>query len=144
MLFMAPDSIKLARLQGCNVSDKELSALVRFWKGVRGAAEPVQAQAVVQQPMWAEIEQSEVDAGQADDLLPKAIALVRDHERASISMLQRRLRIGYSRAARLIETMERQGIVAPASGGSSSRDVLDRGAGDDNFDDDLTNDLPPL
>ena len=144
MLFMAPDSSKLARLQGCYVSDNELSALVRFWKGVRGATEPVPAQAVVQQPMWAEIEQSEVAAGQEDDLLPKAIALVRDHERASISMLQRRLRIGYSRAARLIETMERQGIVAPASGGSSSRDVLDRGVDDDGFDDDLTNDLPPL
>ncbi|MBN1658353.1 MAG: DNA translocase FtsK [Anaerolineae bacterium] len=139
MLFMAPDSSKLARLQGCYVSDKELSALVRFWKGVRGATEPVPAQAVVQQPMWAEIEQSEVEAGQEDDLLPKAIALVRDHNRASISMLQRRLRIGYSRAARLIETMERQGIVSPASGGNTSRDVLDPGA-----DDDLISDLPPL
>jgi S-DNA-T family DNA segregation ATPase FtsK/SpoIIIE len=139
MLFMAPDSSKLQRLQGCFVSDRELSALVRHWKGVRGTQETVPPEAVVQQKMWAEIEQSNVEAAQEDELLPKAIALVRDHERASISMLQRRLRIGYSRAARLIETMERQGIVGPAPGGSGSREVLtsDSGPGQDH-------ELPPL
>ena len=57
MLFMAPDSSKLVSgSQGCFVSDKELAALVRYWKGVRLAQEPVQPQAVVQQPMWDEIE----------------------------------------------------------------------------------------
>jgi S-DNA-T family DNA segregation ATPase FtsK/SpoIIIE len=139
MLFMAPDSSKLQRLQGCFVSDRELSALVRHWKGVRGVQETVQPQAVVQQEMWAKIEQSNIEAAQQDDLLPKAIALVRDHERASISMLQRRLRIGYSRAARLIETMEQRGIVGPAPGGSGSREVLtpDSVEGKDR-------DLPPL
>jgi S-DNA-T family DNA segregation ATPase FtsK/SpoIIIE len=124
MLFMAPDTSKLVRLQGCFVSDQELAALVRYWKGVRTAQEPVVPQAVVQQQMWAEIEASEQQAAQEDDLLPKAIALVREHERASISMLQRRLRIGYSRAARLIDTMEQQGIIGPDPGGSRSREVL--------------------
>jgi S-DNA-T family DNA segregation ATPase FtsK/SpoIIIE len=57
-------------------------------------------------------------------MLPKAIDLVQDQQRASISMLQRRLRIGYSRAARLIDTMEEQGIIGPAPGGSSAREVL--------------------
>jgi len=136
MLFMAPDSSKLVRLQGCFVSDKELSALVRYWKGARITPEPAQSQAVVQQKMWDEIEAAETEAAQGDDLLPKAIELVRDHERASISMLQRRLRIGYSRAARLIETMEQQGIVGPAPGGSGTRDVLEP--------DDNSGDLPPL
>ena len=143
MLFMAPDSSKLVRLQGCFVSDKELSALVRYWKGVRAAQEPIQPEAVVQQPMWDEIEAAEAQAAQEDELLPKAIAIVQEHERASISMLQRRLRIGYSRAARLIDTMERQGLVGPAPGGSSSREVLlsdpkiqNIGQGD--------KDLPPL
>ena len=56
MLFMAPDSSKLVRLQGCFVSDKELAALVRYWKGVRLAQEPVQPEEVVQQQMWEEIE----------------------------------------------------------------------------------------
>ncbi|MGD8791863.1 MAG: DNA translocase FtsK [Anaerolineae bacterium] len=138
MLFMAPDSSKLQRLQGCFVSDKELANLVRYWKGVRAAQEPVQPQAVVQKKMWEEIQAAEEQAAQQDELLPKAIALVRDHERASISMLQRRLRIGYSRAARLIETMERQGIVGPPPGGSATREVLDMG------NDDRGDELPPL
>jgi S-DNA-T family DNA segregation ATPase FtsK/SpoIIIE len=139
MLFMAPDSSKLVRLQGCFVSDKELSALVHYWKGARITQEPLQPQAVVQQKMWNEIEAAEAEAAQSDELLPKAIELVREHERASISMLQRRLRIGYSRAARLIDTMEQQGIVGPAPGGSGSRDVLQPGPQDQNG-----GDLPPL
>jgi S-DNA-T family DNA segregation ATPase FtsK/SpoIIIE len=127
MLFMAPDSSKLVRLQGCFVSDKELSALVRYWKGVRLAQEPLQPEAVTQKQMWEEIEASERQAAQEDELLPKAIAIVREHQRASISMLQRQLRIGYSRAARLIDTMEGQGIIGPAPGGSGTREVLQPG-----------------
>ena len=124
MLLMTPDSSKLQRLQGCFVSDKELSALVRYWKGVRTAQEPPAPEAVVQQSMWEEIEASEAQAAQQDEMLPRAISLVQDQQRASISMLQRRLRIGYSRAARLIDTMEDQGIIGPAPGGSGTREVL--------------------
>jgi len=58
-----------------------------------------------------------------DELLPKAILLVRQHERASASLLQRRLRIGYSKAAQLIEMLEQRGVVGPAEGGRS-REVL--------------------
>jgi S-DNA-T family DNA segregation ATPase FtsK/SpoIIIE len=143
MLFMAPDSSKLQRLQGCYVSDKELAALVRYWKGVRTAQEPVVPEAVVQQRMWEEIEATESQAAHEDDLLPKAIALVQEHERASISMLQRRLRIGYSRAARLIDLMEEQGIIGPDLGGSRSREVLQPGrpAAEKVWEDD---ELPPL
>jgi S-DNA-T family DNA segregation ATPase FtsK/SpoIIIE len=124
MLFMTPDSSKLQRLQGCFVSDGELAALVRYWKGVRTAQEPIVPEAVVQQQMWQEIEAAQTQVAQQDELLPKAIALVQEHERASISMLQRRLRIGYSRAARLIDTMEQQGIIGPDPGGSRTREVL--------------------
>ena len=124
MLFMTPDSSKLQRLQGCFVSDKELSALVRHWKGARTAQEPPVPEAVVQQRMWEEIDNSEAQAAQGDEMLPRAIALVHEQQRASISMLQRRLRIGYSRAARLIDTMEDQGIIGPAPGGSGTREVL--------------------
>ena len=124
MLFMAPDSSKLVRLQGCFVSDKELAALVRFWKGARTSQEPVVAEAVVQQRMWEEIEAAETQTAQQDELLPRAIALVQQHERASISMLQRQLRIGYSRAARLIDLMEQQGIIGPEPGGGRSRELM--------------------
>jgi S-DNA-T family DNA segregation ATPase FtsK/SpoIIIE len=143
MLFMAPDSSKLVRLQGCFVSDNELAALVQHWRGARHAQEPFQPQEVVQQKMWQEIEAAEAQAAQEDEMLPRAIALVQKHQRASISMLQRQLRIGYSRAARLIDTMEQQGIIGPEQGGSRPREVLqphplpESGSGKDSK-------LPPL
>jgi DNA segregation ATPase FtsK/SpoIIIE-like protein len=59
-----------------------------------------------------------------DDLLPKAIEVVRSQNRASISLLQRRLRIGYARAARLIDMMEEQGLIGPDEGGGRARQVL--------------------
>ena len=127
MLFMAPDSSKLVRLQGCFVSDEELAALVRHWKGARLAQEPIQPEEVVQQQMWQEIDAEQAQVALADDLLPKAITIVQEDQRASISMLQRRLRIGYSRAARLIDTMEKQGIIGPTPGGSGAREVLQLG-----------------
>jgi S-DNA-T family DNA segregation ATPase FtsK/SpoIIIE len=65
-----------------------------------------------------------------DELLPKAIQLVRQHERASASLLQRRLRIGYSKAAQLIEMLEQRGIVGPAEGGRSREVLSDNPLGD--------------
>jgi S-DNA-T family DNA segregation ATPase FtsK/SpoIIIE len=143
MLFMAPDSSKLVRLQGCFVSEKELAALVRYWKGVRGAQDVVQPEEVIQQQMWDEIAAEEVQVAQQDELLPRAIDIVRKQQRASISMLQRQLRIGYSRAARLIDTMERQGIIGPDPGGSRSREVLQPEAAPQN-EGWGGSDLPPL
>ena len=137
MLFMAPDSSKLQRLQGAFVSDRELARLVRYWKGshvVDEASSPPSASApatapaeevpVVQQPLWADFKAKAEAAEQEDDLLPQAIEVVRSHNRASISLLQRRLRIGYARAARLIDLMEQQGIIGPDEGGGRSRQVL--------------------
>ena len=62
-----------------------------------------------------------------DPLFDEALDLIRRQGRASISMLQRRLRIGYTRAARLIETMEEKGIVSPPQPGAQTREVLDYG-----------------
>jgi S-DNA-T family DNA segregation ATPase FtsK/SpoIIIE len=144
MLFMAPDSSKLVRLQGCFVSDSELAALVRYWKGVRLAQEPIHPEEVVQQPMWDALpmETAQGRAAPEDDLLPRAIAIVQEHKRASISMLQRQLRIGYSRAARLIDVMEERGIIGPEAGGSRTREVLRLEPIPDREADDF--DLPPL
>jgi S-DNA-T family DNA segregation ATPase FtsK/SpoIIIE len=139
MLFMAPDSSKLARLQGCYVSDKELSGLVRYWKGMRLVEELDRSGEVVQQPMWDEMEAKPAAGG--DELLPKAIAIVQEDKRASISMLQRRLRIGYSRAARLIEEMEKRGLIGPEQEGGRPREVLAGGAVDT---EEAADDLPPL
>jgi DNA segregation ATPase FtsK/SpoIIIE-like protein len=77
----------------------------------------------MQQPLWEEVMAKEKEAAGQDDLLGKAIELVREQERASVSLLQRKLRIGYSRAARLIDTMETRGIIGPDEGPGRGRQV---------------------
>jgi S-DNA-T family DNA segregation ATPase FtsK/SpoIIIE len=132
MLYMASDSSKLKRLQGVFVSDKELNHLVRFWQGAsytteRPSRNPAQVPSnLVQQPLWEEYKAIEkaVAESQEDELLEKAIELVRREEKASVSLLQRRLRIGYARAARLIDEMEDQGIIGADEGGGRARPVL--------------------
>jgi S-DNA-T family DNA segregation ATPase FtsK/SpoIIIE len=131
MLYMAPDAAKLQRLQGVYVSDQELNRLTRFWRGAASTPEreqrvPVQIPGgLVQQPLWEEFKELEKAAAESkeDELLEKAIALVREQGKASVSLLQRRLRIGYARAARLIDEMEEQGIIGPDDG-SRNRPVL--------------------
>ncbi|MBM4465340.1 MAG: DNA translocase FtsK [Chloroflexi bacterium] len=131
MLYMASDSSQLVRLQGCFVSDRELDRLVRYWKGTEvGASVPTsfyRAEEMTQQPLWEEMRIKEEEASRRDDLLEEAIAVVREYNRASISLLQRRLRIGYSRAARLIDLLEEQGVVGPDQGAGRSREVLTGG-----------------
>ncbi|HLF26175.1 MAG TPA: DNA translocase FtsK [Anaerolineae bacterium] len=135
MLFISPDSGVPQRVQGCFVSDSEVHNIVRYWKGVRGAetslAERVPADTlpVHQTPLWEDL--APVDDGAEnmpeDDLLDRAIEVVRLQRRASISLLQRRLRIGYTRAARLIDLMEEKGIVGRAEESSRWREVLSDG-----------------
>jgi S-DNA-T family DNA segregation ATPase FtsK/SpoIIIE len=128
MLFISPDSGAPLRAQGCFVSDAELRKLVQYWRNAGGqtsqaASEPVRAQ---QQPLWEKLPVATPSSGsnQEDDLLERAIEVVRLQRRASISLLQRRLRIGYTRAARLIDLMEEKRIVGPAAEGSRWREVL--------------------
>lgn len=76
------------------------------------------------QPLWEELQQAEEQAEDEDELMPEAIAMVRKLNKASTSLLQRRFRIGYTRAARIIDTMEEQGIIGPPTGTSKAREVL--------------------
>ena len=128
MLYMASDSSQLVRLQGCFVSDNELARLVSYWKGTGvGPSVPTsfyKAEEMTQRPLWEEMRAKEEEASRGDDLLEEAIEVIRKHKRASISLLQRRLRIGYSRAARLIDLLEDEGIVGPDQGAGRSREVL--------------------
>jgi S-DNA-T family DNA segregation ATPase FtsK/SpoIIIE len=135
MLFQAPDAPAPVRLQGVFVSDSEILRLVSYWQSFAGAlpAAPTAAGGIVdglpstvplkQMPMWEEIEAEQ----NADPIMEDAIDLVRRQGRASISMLQRRLRIGYTRSARLIEEMEEKGIVGPPHPSTGVREVLDYG-----------------
>ena len=135
MLFQAPDAPAPVRLQGVYVSDAEILSLVAYWQSFAGLVQPAPTAmegvidslpsgiALKQMAFW--------DTGKAeeeqDPLLDEAIDLSRRQGRASISMLQRRLRIGYTRAARIIETMEDKGIVGPPDSGNGVREILDYG-----------------
>jgi S-DNA-T family DNA segregation ATPase FtsK/SpoIIIE len=124
MLYMPADSSSPVRLQGSFVSDRELDRLVLFWKGLEVSAGAPQEP--FQQPLWPELEAAaEAEEEPEDELLEQAIELVRREQRASISLLQRHLRIGYVRAGRLIDALEEKRIVGPAESGSRSRQVLE-------------------
>jgi S-DNA-T family DNA segregation ATPase FtsK/SpoIIIE len=137
MLFQAPDAPAAARLQGVFVSDHEIQGLVEFWRRQAGESNPYAAPGVSAQ---ANIPSSDVPLKQSamfdemapmessgDPLLAEAIDLVRREGRASVSMLQRRMRIGYTRAARIVDMMEDKGIVGPPEGTSQLRQILDYG-----------------
>ena len=124
MLFIPPGTSNLVRAQGAFVSDDEINAIVEF---LQENNDPPMFAAEVQKQIEASDSEdsSEVGAGndEDDELLSAAIDVLRSTERASTSMLQRRLRIGYNRAARLMETLEDRGIVGPENG-SSPREIL--------------------
>jgi S-DNA-T family DNA segregation ATPase FtsK/SpoIIIE len=120
MLFMAPDSAKLARIQGCFVSDQEIDGIVNFWKSGQGEDDPP---ADASAP-WAGLIAAADDG--RDELLERALELIQTKHQISTSMLQRQLRIGYPRAARLMEQLEEMGAVGPDEGGGRSRAVLAR------------------
>ena len=134
MLYVAPEVGAPQRLQGCFISSREIERMVRYWKGMRGTEAaaavtppPPEEEPIAQAPLFpgsiqAEIEQA--NANGEDDLLQRAIEVVRSQRKASISLLQRQLRIGYTRAARLIDQMEEKGIIGPATPDSRWREVL--------------------
>jgi S-DNA-T family DNA segregation ATPase FtsK/SpoIIIE len=125
MLFMRPDSAKLARLQGAFVSDGEVHRLVRYWRGQRSAgAEEVDEGPVTQRPLWEDVVSQAKTQAKRDVLYDEAVRVVQESGRASVSLLQRRLQIGYSRAARIIDQMEEDGLIGPDLGGSRGREVF--------------------
>jgi S-DNA-T family DNA segregation ATPase FtsK/SpoIIIE len=130
MLFMASDAARPTRIQGTWVSDAEVERIVSFWRN----ATPPEKKADQHNPDDGAVPQAPgqsllpgpgefLSDDEQDELLPAAIKLVQQHNRASASLLQRRLRIGYSKAAQLIDLLEQQGYVGPAEDGRS-REVL--------------------
>ena len=139
MLFQAPDSAAPVRLQGVFVSDPEIQRTVDYWRvqdmNIRAArqglpvgtsmAEPVNMDVPLSTPMHQGPLWDEESSGKPEDpIMEKAVALVRQEGKASISMLQRKLGIGYTRAARLVDAMEEKGVVGPAQATSQMRVVL--------------------
>ncbi len=119
MLFLPPGTSDLVRLHGAYISDDEILRVATFWQEQE---EPQFNEEIVSRPLV----EGGVDGlvGDADDeLYPQAVDLVVRTGHASASMIQRYLKIGYNRAARLIERMEKEGVVGPAQG-SKPREVL--------------------
>jgi DNA segregation ATPase FtsK/SpoIIIE, S-DNA-T family len=137
MLYQSPDAPAPVRLQGAFVSDNEIQLLVDYWQyNAAGTEQPPttstsQPEGVDSLPRGAPLKQiplwDDSISTKEDPILPEAIELARREGRASVTMLQRRLRVGYTRAARLIDTMEEQGIVGPAQPPMQVREILDYG-----------------
>ncbi len=119
MLFLPPGTSSLQRIHGAFVSEVEVQRVVDFLKK---QGSPEYDTSILTAPAAAE--GGDGDALEYDERWDEAVALVAQARQASISMIQRRLRIGYNRAARIIEKMEQEGIVGPADGSSKGREVL--------------------
>ncbi len=115
MLFLNPEVGSPIRAQGVLVTDQEIERLIGHWQKETTYSE--------EQPPWEKL-LTEPGAGEDDGLVEQAISIVRQTQRASASLLQRRLRIGYPRAARLLDQLEEMGIVGESQGGGRERDVL--------------------
>jgi DNA segregation ATPase FtsK/SpoIIIE, S-DNA-T family len=163
MLFMAPDTSKLERIQGTYLSDDEINKLVRYWRGIRtyessqlrvedesahgqsprldttrmgnrstgdspetpsGTSLPpvsgMPAGPMSQPPLFEQIEQLKA-ADARDKLFDEAARIAQEHGTVSINLLQRRLRVGYGRAARLVDQLREAGVIDPERGGAQER-----------------------
>jgi S-DNA-T family DNA segregation ATPase FtsK/SpoIIIE len=121
MLFLAPGTSRIKRIHGAYISEAETSRLVEFLREQGGS----EYDETILDEIESDSANSEEDSQEYDERYDEAVAIVTESGQASISMLQRRLRVGYNRAARMIETMEQEGIIGPADG-SKAREVLVR------------------
>lgn len=117
MLFQAPDAPAPVRTQGVMVTDQEVERIITFWQQNYSGQE-------VEPAPWEQMLAEEEVLADKDDLVTKAIEIVKESRHCSASMLQRRLRIGYPRAARLVDELEEMGVVGPSQGGGKEREVL--------------------
>ena len=128
MLYLPADAGKPERIQGAFVADEEADRLVQYWSqqsAQHAVAGDRQGSTPGVEPGWEVSERPSDEFELEDELLEQAEQVVQEYERASISLLQRRLKIGYSRAARLIDLLEERGVISRAESGGRSREVLE-------------------
>lgn len=121
MLYLPPEQAKPLRIQGAFVNDKEINGLVSFIKNQGITPQYTEEVTTSQKPGTVVVPGVE---GEIDPLFQEAVRVVCQYNRASASLLQRRLSVGYSRAAKIIDQLEGAGVVAPSDGSSKPRDVL--------------------
>ena len=120
MLFLRPGESKLVRAQGSLVNDTEIERVVDF---IKSQAEPVYDEEILR-----EQQKSIFVNGQKDEFYEQAVKVIMESGQASVSILQRRLRLGYTRAARIIDMMEQEGIIGPFEGSKPRKILIDREA----------------
>ncbi len=118
MLFLRPQDAKLTRAQGALVSDTEIERVVEF---IKAQASPVYDEQIVKDQS-----RSSTVSSERDELYDEAVRIIIESNQASVSILQRRLRLGYTRAARIIDMMEEDGMVGPFEGSKPRRLLVDR------------------
>jgi S-DNA-T family DNA segregation ATPase FtsK/SpoIIIE len=121
MLFLRPGESKLTRAQGTLVKDKEIERVVDF---VKSQAEPEFDEEILKGQQKSALAQGQ----EKDELYDEAVRIIMESNQASVSILQRRLRLGYTRAARIIDTMEQEGLVGPFEGSKPRKILIDREA----------------
>ena len=124
MLYVPTDAQKPKRVQGVYLADHEIEAVIRFWTSDRFKEIAPEKHDDLLEEAEEQVQSAEEDP-ESDPLYERAVDLAREMNTLSTSMLQRRLRIGYPRAARIIDELEERGVISPADG-SSSREVLIR------------------
>jgi len=117
MLFLDHDTSKPIRTQGVMVNDDEIERIVAYWR----QEQPVSNR---ENAPWDHMIFEEQENGGGDNLIEQAIEIIKESRQASASLIQQRLRIGYPRAARIIDELEKMGVVGPAKAGGKQRDVL--------------------
>ena len=120
MLFLRPGESKLIRAQGSLVTDREIEKVVDF---IKSQAEPVYTEEILR-----EQEKSILAKGEKDEIYAEAVRVIMESNQASVSILQRRLRLGYTRAARIIDMMEQEGLIGPFEGSKPRKILVDRDA----------------
>jgi S-DNA-T family DNA segregation ATPase FtsK/SpoIIIE len=120
MLFLRPGESKLIRIQGALVNDEEIGRVVSF---IKSQAEPVYDEEILK-----EQHKSYLGTGEKDELYEQAVKIIMESNQASVSILQRMMRLGYTRAARIIDTMEQEGLIGHFEGSKPRKILVDRTA----------------
>ena len=122
MLYLPPGSAKLIRVQGALITDSELQSIVDFIARQGKPSYELEIHRQLQKPA-ASMETEQGASGEDEDLIQQCIEVIRSEQKASVSLMQRRLRLGYTRAARIMDELELRGIVGPNKG-AEPRDIL--------------------
>jgi S-DNA-T family DNA segregation ATPase FtsK/SpoIIIE len=121
MLYLPPGSAKLNRAQGVLITDQEINALVEFITRQGKPAYEMDIHQQLSRPSAGPDDDGGID--EDEDLIQQCVDVIRSEQKASVSLLQRRLRLGYTRAARIMDELENRGIVGPGKG-AEPRDIL--------------------